>query len=235
MVKVGNKLLAVISVFAFATVLIVSLTSCTSSNNASDDIAPVSRDVDKSSFTGEHGSEIYDLYKNTKNQKAAKLLSDGDFSEQDFHDVRDMYISCMHKLGYEVAFEKHEGGPDRESIKMPGDFSTDDKIADEQSQKELNAEMKCWQETDYSNFEMVYNAIHYPNGSTVYATDEQRVSCLKEEKLAPEDYTVDEFKYDFGGTDEKKHGIVDKYSNSDKSPSKEDSDTFLKCVNNPNG
>jgi hypothetical protein len=212
----------------------VLLTSCGSENSIVQS-SENSRSIDKSKFTGDHASEIYNLYKNTTNQAASKLLSDGDFSEQDMVDIENMYVVCMKTQGYEVTFDRNPNYPDTESVKAPEDIPDDIKLKNKQSEQISASQMRCYKETDLFNLQLVYNAIHYPNLGKVTITDEERISCLKAKNLVPETYTTDEYKYDSGDVDGKRHGEVQKYLDSTSSSNTHDSQTFLNCINNPKG
>jgi hypothetical protein len=209
--------------------LSVSLTSCGSSDNTTHSSGSSNRDVDKSNFKGDHASDIYQLYKGTTNENAAKLLSDGDFSEQDMVDMEEMYINCMQKLGYKVHFEKNEDREDSEAVEPNGGIPQDENEASKVLEKSSLDTQKCYRETDFTNFQMLYNSIHYP-----HPTNEDYVNCYKSKKLVPDTYTVDDYKYELGMVDGKQHGFLQKYHEYEgKDQSKSDIDKFQACELNP--
>jgi hypothetical protein len=157
-------------------------------------------------------SYLLELYDDPSTLPEVKLmLEDGDLSQQDISDVRNLYVQCEKQAGRIVTFSENGETiiqPESEhSSQDQGQSKTITLVNGSEVIMSVNTEANCGITTGWAAIES-YNHTKELNPDDL-DWSELELKCLIENGVYPANTTLAEFKYDQGLTDGNMHGIYE--------------------------
>jgi hypothetical protein len=154
------------------------------------------------SFSGPYADQIFELYENVP-VEAKAMLDDGEISDVDIQDFRNLFTKCAKNKGVVITF----AGDTQYSYVREDSGTTDD------YSREVSDE--CSVKTGFRDANVLYYEIKYnpENENTVNEDNlNKQLQCLIDNEIYPVNTSLSEFQYDLGLLDGQPHGIYDQIS-----------------------